>query len=209
MRGELSEVRLAPPPPRGLHRPARQVLRRVPQLPVVPGRGARAEGDGDQARVREVDSAQRGGRAGDQGLRVARRLHVRHVLGDRHVRHRARRARRRHRRPGLRRRPARPARPVKLDYSRTLAFKDFRLELDPFLYKFSGHRRHAGGGAARAQQLLHAVRLLRQERSGADDAGPGPRQRRARVPRAEHRLPALHASRAACSCWARSRAPTR
>ena len=35
------EVRLAPPPPRGLHRPARQVLRRLPQLPLVPGGGAR------------------------------------------------------------------------------------------------------------------------------------------------------------------------
>ena len=40
------EVRLAAPAPRGLHRPARQVLRRLPQLPLVPGGGARAEGDG-------------------------------------------------------------------------------------------------------------------------------------------------------------------
>jgi hypothetical protein len=33
--------------------------------------------------------------------------------------------------------PPDPRAQSKLDYSRTLAFKDFRLELDPFLYKFS------------------------------------------------------------------------
>ncbi len=33
--------------------------------------------------------------------------------------------------------PADPAANRKLDYSRTLAFKDFRLELDPLLYRFS------------------------------------------------------------------------
>jgi hypothetical protein len=53
-----------------------------------------------------------------------------------------------------------PAAQKKLDYSRTLAFKDFRLEMDPFIYRFSGHRRDAGGGAARTQHVLHAVRLL-------------------------------------------------
>ena len=45
---------------------------------------------------------------------------------------------RRHRRRRLRRRPAGPWRAAsKLDYARTLAFKDFRLEMDPFLYRFS------------------------------------------------------------------------
>lgn len=33
--------------------------------------------------------------------------------------------------------PADPNAPRKLDYSRTLAFRDFRLEMDPFLYRFS------------------------------------------------------------------------
>ena len=102
-------VRLAPPAPRGLHRPARQVLRRLPRVPLVPGGGARAEGDGGRARLRQGEPAQGRGGPGGPGLRRARRLPVRHVLGHRHLRHRAGRRGRGHRRRRLRRRPGRPA----------------------------------------------------------------------------------------------------
>jgi hypothetical protein len=33
--------------------------------------------------------------------------------------------------------PADPGAPARLDFSRTLAFRDFRIEMDPFLYRFS------------------------------------------------------------------------
>ena len=47
--------------------------------------------------------------------------------------------------------PADPQAQRKLDFTRTLAFKDFRLEMDPLLYRFSDIDVTHGGRRARAR----------------------------------------------------------
>ena len=102
LRRQAVEVRLAPPAPRGLHRPVRQVLPRLPRLPLVSGGGG-AEDDGHAHGLREGDAAQAGDGRDHPRLHRARRIHVRHVLGHRHLRHRAGRRRGGHRGRGVRR----------------------------------------------------------------------------------------------------------
>ena len=63
--------------------------------------------------------------------------------------------------------PADPQAQRKLDFSRTLAFKDFRLDMDPYLYRFSDIDVTLEADARGPELLLHAVRLLRQERPRA------------------------------------------
>ena len=64
------------------------------------------------------------------------------------------------------------------------------LMTDPMVYEFSDidTSDYALARGPRGR-LLHAVRVLGQVRSGADDADPGPRQRDQRLPGADDRLP--------------------
>ena len=207
------EVRLAAPAPRGLHRPARQVLRAPITTSLVPGGGERCSrrwrtklgfakvtaAQGARWRSTIKDYVGRGGFM--FGMCSATDTYD-IALAARGRGHRRRRC------TTATRRSAGADR--KLDYSRTLAFKDFRLEMDPILYRFSGHRRDAGGGRCAGRTAVHAVRLLGEERSGAHDAGAGPRERA--CPSSSARPPASAArssKQRRAGAGARSRAPTR
>ncbi len=102
-------LRLAAPPPRGLHRPVREVLRQLrdPAMVYRAAGDVRTEGEGERFQEGLADEGGRG--AEDQGIRRRGRVPVRDVLGNGHLRHRPRLRKRGHLRRDVRRR-SRPTR---------------------------------------------------------------------------------------------------
>ncbi len=117
----------------------------------------------------------------------------------------------RHRRCALRRRSRRiPAPSSKLDFSQTLAFADFTLEMNPLVYEFSDIDMTQQANLARpGERLLHALRFLRQGGSGPDHADPVPRQRDPRVHGADDLFQEVAPEEVDRSSWPRSRGRTR
>jgi hypothetical protein len=96
----------------------------------------------------------------------------------------------------------------KLDFTKTLAFRNFSLLIDPYVYEYSDLDVTMEAVSRGRRLVLHAVRLLGEERSGADHADAGPHERGARVPR---QTTGFHKGflKPASPCSARSTAPTR
>ena len=132
----------------------------------------------------------------DPGVRGAGRLPLRDVLGHRQLRHRARR-------PGVDIAdavydgdPPDPGAQQKLDFSQTLAFTDFTLEMNPLVYEFSNiDMTEEASLRGQEADFFTLFEFSAKEDPGPDDADPVPRQRGPRLHGADDGLPEVRCSR--------------
>jgi hypothetical protein len=76
----------------------------------------------------------------------------------------------------------------KLDFTRTLAFRNFSLLIDPYVYEYSDLDATMEA-VARGRSSFFTLFDFRRRRSGPDHAHPGPHERGAGVPRTDDRVP--------------------
>ncbi len=210
LRRAAAGARLAPPAPRGLHRPVLQVLRQLRRRALA-GRHGRAEHRGWRA----AGLPQRAGaQAGGGGARS--RPSSSRAGSCSRCAPRPRRWTSRWPAPAPTSRPAtptgrrwRPDASSKMDWSRALAFQEAQLELSPTTTSFSDIDGHQVNDPVRRQPLgaFTPVQLQRQDRSGGDDAGAEPPRGDSRFLRADHLVPPRPAQAERDGAGRRDRAP--